>query len=32
MAELSKLDVDMLLEEAWATMTTEVKKIFEEYK
>lgn len=32
MAELSKLDVDMLLDEAYATMTTEVKKIFEEYK
>ena len=32
MAELSKLDVDMLLDEAYTTMTTEVKKIFEEYK
>ena len=32
MAELSKLDVDSLLDEAYATMTTEVKLIFDGYK
>ena len=32
MAELNKLDVDALLEEAYATMQTEVKVIFPEYK
>ena len=32
MAELSKLDVDTLLDEAYATMTTEVKLIFDGYK
>lgn len=32
MAELNKLDVDGLLEEAYATMTTETKLIFPEYK
>ena len=30
--ELSKLDVDALLDEAYATMTTEVKLIFDGYK
>ena len=32
MAELSKLDVDALLDEAYATLTTETKLIFPEYK
>ena len=32
MAELAKLDVDALLDEAYATMTTEVKLIFPEYR
>ena len=32
MAELSKLDFEALLEEAYATMTTETKLIFPEYK
>ena len=32
MAELNKVDVDALLEEAYATMTTEVKLIFPEYR
>ena len=32
LAELSKLDVDALLDEAYASMTTEVKLIFPEYK
>ncbi len=32
MAELSKLDVDALLDEAYATMTTEVKLIFDGYR
>ena len=32
MAELSKLDVDALLDEAYATMTTEVKLVFGGYK
>lgn len=32
MAELSKLDTEALLDEAYATMTTEVKLIFDGYK
>ena len=32
MAELSKVDADALLEEAWETMTTETKIIFPEYR
>ena len=32
MAELSKIDYEALLEEAYATMTTETKLIFPEYK
>lgn len=32
MAELSKLDVEALIDEAYATMTTETKLIFPEYK
>jgi thiamine biosynthesis protein ThiI len=32
MAELSKLDVDALLDEAYATLTTETKLIFPEYR
>ncbi len=32
MAELNKVDVDALLEEAYGTMTTEVKLIFHEYR
>ena len=32
LAELSKLDVEALLDEAYATMTTEVKLIYPEYK
>ena len=32
MAELEKLDVEALLEEAYATLTTETKLIFPEYK
>ena len=32
MAELEKLDVDALVEEAWATMTTETKLVFPEYR
>ncbi len=32
MAELEKLDVDALLDEAYATMTTETKLIFPEYR
>ena len=32
MAELNKLDVEALLDEAYATMTTEVKLIFPEYR
>jgi len=32
LAELSKLDVDALLDEAYATMTTEVKLVFPEYR
>lgn len=32
MAELNKVDVDALLEEAYGTMTTEVKLIFPEYR
>ena len=32
MEELAKVDFDALLEEAYATMTTETKLIFPEYK
>ena len=32
MAEFEKLDVDALIEEAWATMTTETKLVFPEYR
>ena len=32
MAELSKLDIDALLDEAYATLTTETKLIFPEYR
>ena len=32
MTELSKLDVDALLDEAYATLTTETKLIFPEYR
>ena len=32
LAELSKLDVEALLDEAYATMTTEVKLVFDGYK
>ena len=32
MRELSKVDVDALMEEAYASMYTEVKKVFETYR
>ena len=32
MAELAKIDFDALFEEAYASMTTEVKLIFPEYR
>ena len=32
MAELAKIDFEGLLDEAYATMTTEVKLVFPEYR
>ena len=32
MAELAKVDADALIEEAWASMTTETKLVYPEYK